>query len=467
MPLDTATVCVDSAATFRLVGAPDAEGVAIDAAAVAVTNAEGVTVAVAAVQTGDAWEATFPATHFAAAGSVANGYVVSLSGTDERGARRNWIAGRGALKVLSSSPIPEPGETVTNITDKTLDGQTFDIETGDGQYAALRELITRLGGAVAGLMLCAATAFAAPPPGYTNNTYSADGVTWTRHGALNTRSSYVVTDTTPGGGGMTTNDVQGIVAAATQDVARLGQDAYFSNLTVRASEHTYSISVGRTNAVHATALGSLAAGFYNVAATRNAAVALGNHAQGTNEVAFVWSGQASQPYYGSHGAGTFNLNPAGGAEGIYVGDARLPAVIAATVTNTVPSGVFTAWTITRDGVDVTADVGEPYFNTYDNMWDIAPTLVAGDTPFLQFIDGAADDLRLEYDAVQDYDPSLPMPRYVAVRREVMRNALGLARLSDLPDAKPAARLLLKGADGKTYSLTINASQALIIDEVTE
>ena len=147
--------------------------------------------------------------------------------------------------------------------------------------------------------------------------------------------------------------VEQMITDATNNIsvsgaAMLGQDAYFSNLTVRASEHTYSISVGRTNSVDAQALGSLAAGYYNVRASKNASVALGNHAQSTNETAFVWSGVADIPYYGSHGPGSFNINPSNGTEGVWIGGKRLPDVVAGVVTNRENLG-FTQWKYSHPG----------------------------------------------------------------------------------------------------------------------
>ena len=56
---------------------------------------------------------------------------------------------------------------------------------------------------------------------------------------------------------------------------------------------------------------------------------------------------------------------------------------------------------------------------------------------------------------------------VTASRAERSNAFGFVTAADLPDVKPAAQLLLKGEDGKTYSLKIDANQALIIDEVTE
>ena len=48
-----------------------------------------------------------------------------------------------------------------------------------------------------------------------------------------------------------------------------------------------------------------------------------------------------------------------------------------------------------------------------------------------------------------------------------RNRFGLARLTDLPQNAAVPRILLKGEDGKTYSLKIDENRALVIDEVTE
>lgn len=115
LPLDTAATFVGSAATFSITGVPTLPAISVAAVAVSVTNAVGAVSTVAAVSGEDGWTATFPASHFAAAGTVKDGVVVSVSGTDENGAARSWTAGVGTIVILSSSPVPTPGDVVYNV----------------------------------------------------------------------------------------------------------------------------------------------------------------------------------------------------------------------------------------------------------------------------------------------------------------------------------------------------------------
>jgi len=47
------------------------------------------------------------------------------------------------------------------------------------------------------------------------------------------------------------------------------------------------------------------------------------------------------------------------------------------------------------------------------------------------------------------------------------NALGIALVSELPDSKPVSQFLLKGEDGKTWKIWVNAASELKVTEVTE
>ena len=137
-PLDTVAVFANSAATFSIAGVPSVPAIAISAVAVSVTNASGATATVNAVRGEENWTATFPASHFGAAGSVSGGVAVAISGTDENGAARTWIAGVGSIVVLSASPMPEPGDVVYNLRlhdaepDAPTDGDVW--PDGDGGY---------------------------------------------------------------------------------------------------------------------------------------------------------------------------------------------------------------------------------------------------------------------------------------------------------------------------------------------
>ena len=57
------------------------------------------------------WTATFPASAFATAGKVAEGFEVALGGKDERGETRTWIVAKGDLEVKSGDATPTPGES--------------------------------------------------------------------------------------------------------------------------------------------------------------------------------------------------------------------------------------------------------------------------------------------------------------------------------------------------------------------
>lgn len=86
----------------------------------------------------------------------------------------------------------------------------------------------------------------------------------------------------------------------------------------------------------------------------------GSHVSGvravsTNYTAFVWSGHSGRPYteydptntpaYLSHGDGTFNINPVGGASGVWIGEQTLEDIAGGStggnVTNTIVSGGYT------------------------------------------------------------------------------------------------------------------------------
>lgn len=58
-------------------------------------------------------------------------------------------------------------------------------------------------------------------------------------------------------------------------------------------------------------------------------IAFGNYARSTNTLAFVWSGVTGTNYYGSHGAGTFSINPIDGLSGFWIGETNLADHLAA------------------------------------------------------------------------------------------------------------------------------------------
>ena len=203
LPLPTVFVMQRSAACIGFLDVP----AYATAVALTVVNASGTSGTFPASKVDGIWSVNLPGSFFIEPGKVEHGVILKAYDSSQA----EYLIGRGDLVIESADATPSPGETVTNITDRTLEGETFDLETGDGQYGAIKQLITKLGGTVAALAVMVA-AHAAPPPGFTNDVFSADGVTWTRHGSINTRSSYVVTDATiPTVTGLTTNDVCNIV----------------------------------------------------------------------------------------------------------------------------------------------------------------------------------------------------------------------------------------------------------------
>jgi len=56
----------------------------------------------------------------------------------------------------------------------------------------------------------------------------------------------------------------------------------------------------------------------------NGGIAIGRNAVLSNEEAFVWSGAQDEPIvYKDHGQHTFNINPANGLSGVYIGEENL------------------------------------------------------------------------------------------------------------------------------------------------
>ena len=115
-PLRPLAVFAGSSMTLGVVDVPPTrEGIAVTGVSLAVENAVGEVVSAAAVESGGVWTATIPASHFAAVGVVAMGVTISASGTDENGAARSWIVGKGDLTILPADGVPVPGETLQNV----------------------------------------------------------------------------------------------------------------------------------------------------------------------------------------------------------------------------------------------------------------------------------------------------------------------------------------------------------------
>ncbi len=192
LPLPTVYVRQGSAATIGFLDVPDA------ATSVSFTamNVAGVALTVAAAKVDGIWTATLPASHFAVAGNVENGITIKASdGTSE------LTLGVGGLVVLSAEATPAPGETTTNITDKTLDGEEIDT----GTIGGLREAVRKLGGAL-GATVTALTLMFAPA-------VDGAGVMSAKLQDIPLDTGTVVTnvDFSGVGGGISTNDVCNIV----------------------------------------------------------------------------------------------------------------------------------------------------------------------------------------------------------------------------------------------------------------
>ena len=153
---------------------------------------------------------------------------------------------------------------------------------------------------------------------------------------------------------------------------------------------------------HAEGINTVASGKYshtygvNTFAQADYSYAGGLHAETKtgDDYAFVWNGDGEiDDTYSSNGQGTFNINPAGGLNGFYIGKHTLPAIILGSVTNTVEkianraaeeskkSKLWKADTngyLTAEGEYFRRDV-EDYFTasvpgdpeTYDLVWEDA------------------------------------------------------------------------------------------------
>ena len=81
---------------------------------------------------------------------------------------------------------------------------------------------------------------------------------------------------------------------------------------------------------HAEGLRTTASGYYS-----HAAGCL-SQTKEDDIYAFAWNGDETRTVpYTSHGPGTFNINPAGGLNGFYIGDDKLSAIILGSVTNNI------------------------------------------------------------------------------------------------------------------------------------
>ena len=110
-------------------------------------------------------------------------------------------------------------------------------------------------------------------------------------------------------GGTVTN------SAVTFDPDNLRTNTFGGLLTILGVAIRSGGAMGASGALGATALG------YSTTASGNfGATALGYNATASHNSSFTWSGGA---VYGSHGNGTFNVSPIGGAAGFYIGETNL------------------------------------------------------------------------------------------------------------------------------------------------
>lgn len=143
--------------------------------------------------------------------------------------------------------------------------------------------------------------------------------------------------TVTGRGGTTTR----AVTIGSRGVGAVGVSSFANGMDVVASG-PYSHAEG----IATTAIGeaSHAEGYYTTAsgeashaegvdttASGGASHASGFNAVASNITAFAWQGVASvpsaEPEYGSHGAGTYNLNPVGGLAGLWIGETNMAATL--------------------------------------------------------------------------------------------------------------------------------------------
>jgi hypothetical protein len=85
----------------------------------------------------------------------------------------------------------------------------------------------------------------------------------------------------------------------------------------------------------------IAGNHHNTVSNAAFSVVLGSSAVVTNNLVFIWNGEYSP--YSDHGAGTFNVSPAGGTDGFYVGENSLTSLLAldAIAPSFLPENVYT------------------------------------------------------------------------------------------------------------------------------
>jgi hypothetical protein len=102
-------------------------------------------------------------------------------------------------------------------------------------------------------------------------------------------------------------------------------------------------STSATGAEGATAFGSS-----SVASGSFGATAMGYEANASNDASFVFNGDISGGGYGSHGDGTFSVNPVGGAGGFWIGAETLAGLLSKATSTPHPIAYATNVTISAD-----------------------------------------------------------------------------------------------------------------------
>ena len=141
-------------------------------------------------------------------------------------------------------------------------------------------------------------------------------------------------------GAVTTNE-QGVAEA---NLGIYGSLAQGTNVTASGAfshaEGDRTLASGK--AAHAEGVATRAQGEashaqgVNTYATQRATFAAGVSVNGTNSASFVWSGQETSPWYGTHGKGSFNVDPIGGIAGMWIGNDALLSILYASLSSDEP-----------------------------------------------------------------------------------------------------------------------------------
>ena len=167
--------------------------------------------------------------------------------------------------------------------------------------------------------------------------------------------------------------------------------------TTASRDASHAEGIGTTasgDASHAEGIGTTASGDASHAeGSGSTASGQASHASGFNSVAshitaFAWQGAASdqyaEPEYGSHGAGTFNINPVGGLAGLWIGETPLSATLSGYATTGAVAAVEASVGAKADAEAVVsgavgvATAGNRYFWTSATNVVLSVNLAAGE-----------------------------------------------------------------------------------------